>query len=561
MALYDNPPQVDPATGRLPTYKQVLQQDPTTGVYKIKYEYTPIVSSSTAGQTLQTQLTTPVTTFPGISDSAGSGSDDDDTGGDTGEDTGGDTGSDTGSDTGTGGNQDGGQGGGGQRNFGNFSNNTTSSNKGDGLNIFGSGETKTDFQKDLDSAYPGLATRIVGGVATALVASKLPGALSMVPSGLVGGYRTTAAKNVNAALEDGTAFTGLSLSQIEDIAESKRYPTEVTTAATNYIKNYNENQTSAAQTTSAFDPQAIQSYLDSLPDTPTQNEVNPDLLADSAISTELRGLTKPTTDLDTFGYNQVNNPTTSMTETTNYTNEDGTVETAPSGLQYASNVAQNNDGSYSQAQQAAAQSAVDGAVSTGGSDYGMDDGVSAVGYGATTNDDGTTSYSGTVSWSGGTVTTGKKKDKDDGGKEECFLAGTLITMADESKKPIEEIKLMDKVAIGGYVGGVGQFMAEDIYDYYNVKVSGTHLVNENNKWIRVRESKYAKPLDMGVQTVYALGTEHRRLLINEILFTDYFETKEQEMFISKGSTYFFNNHGKISNKIAQENIDTLNAKN
>jgi hypothetical protein len=77
MALYDNPPQVDPATGRLPTYKQVLQQDPTTGVYKIKYEYTPIVSSSTAGQTLQTQLTTPVTTFPGISDSAGSGSDDD----------------------------------------------------------------------------------------------------------------------------------------------------------------------------------------------------------------------------------------------------------------------------------------------------------------------------------------------------------------------------------------------------------------------------------------------------------------------------------------------------
>ena len=553
MALYDNPPQVDPATGRLPTYKQVLQQDPTTGVYKIKYEYTPIVSSSTAGQTLQTQLTTPVTTFPGISDSAGSGSDDDDTGGDTGEDTGGDTGSDTG----TGGNQDGGQGG-GDRGYYNFQGG--GAQQGDGLSMFGSGETKTDFQKNLDSAYPGLLTRVVGGIATGYFAKQLPGLLKLGPSNFVSNYRTNAANKVNTALEDGTAFTGLSLSQIEAIAESKRYPTEVTTAATNYIKNYNENQASAAQTTSAFNTQVTQSYLDTLPDTPSQ-AVNPDLLADSAISTELRDSTKPTTDLDTFGYNQVNNPTTSMTETTNYTNEDGTVETAPSGLQYASNVAQNNDGSYSQEQQAAAQSAVDGAISTGGSAYGMDDGVSAVGYGATTNDDGTTSYSGTVSWSGGTVTTGKPKDKDDGGKEECFLAGTLITMADESKKPIEEIKLMDKVAIGGYVGGVGQFMAEDIYDYYNVKVSGTHLVNENNKWIRVRESKYAKPLDMGVQTVYALGTEHRRLLINEILFTDYFETKEQEMFISKGSTYFFNNHGKISNKIAQENIDTLNAKN
>ena len=38
MALFDNPPQVDPATGRLPSYKQVLQQDPATGTYKIKYD-------------------------------------------------------------------------------------------------------------------------------------------------------------------------------------------------------------------------------------------------------------------------------------------------------------------------------------------------------------------------------------------------------------------------------------------------------------------------------------------------------------------------------------------
>ena len=397
MALYDNPPQVDPATGRLPTYKQVLQQDPTTGVYKIKYEYTPIVSSSTAGQTLQTQLTTPVTTFPGISDSVGSGSDDDD-----------DTGGDTGSGTGTGGNQDGSQGG-GDRGYYNFQGGgAATSQQGDGLNIFGSGETKTDFQKNLDSAYPGLLTRVIGGIATGYISKQLPGFLKLGPSGLVSKYRTTAANKVNTALEDGTAFTGLSLSQIEDIAESKRYPTEVTTAATNYIKNYNENQASAAQTTSAFNTQVTQSYLDTLPDTPSQ-AVNPDLLADSAISTELRSSTRTTTDLDTFGYNQVNNPTTSMTETTNYTNEDGTVETAPSGLQYASNVAQNKDGSYSQEQQAAAQAAVDGAVNTGGSEYGMEDGESAVGFGASTNEDGTTSFSGTVQWGGGTNEDGTAK--------------------------------------------------------------------------------------------------------------------------------------------------------
>jgi hypothetical protein len=190
----------------------------------------------------------------------------------------------------------------------------------------------------------------------------------------------------------------------------------------------------------------------------------------------------------------------------------------------------------------------------------MDDGVSAVGYGATTNDDGTTSYSGTVSWSGGTVTTGKKKDND--GKDgPCFLAGTLITMADETKKPIEEVELMDKVAAGGYVGGVGKFLTDELYDYNGVKVSGSHLVNENNKWMHVKDSKNGKPLGNDTHVVYVLGTEHRKLLIENILFTDYLETKEQKMFIAKGSDYFFNNHGNIGNQIAEENLKTLNAKN
>ena len=75
MALYDNPPQVDPATGRLPIYKQVLQQDPATGVYKIKYEYTQInrrfAGLETPAETLKYILTKPVDTFPGIGQGTG----------------------------------------------------------------------------------------------------------------------------------------------------------------------------------------------------------------------------------------------------------------------------------------------------------------------------------------------------------------------------------------------------------------------------------------------------------------------------------------------------------
>ena len=80
MALYDNPPQVDPATGRLPSYKQVLQQDPATGVYKIKYEYTPVnqrfAGLQSPAEILNQQLTTPVTTFPGVGTGTGDNSDD-----------------------------------------------------------------------------------------------------------------------------------------------------------------------------------------------------------------------------------------------------------------------------------------------------------------------------------------------------------------------------------------------------------------------------------------------------------------------------------------------------
>ena len=156
------------------------------------------------------------------------------------------------------------------------------------------------------------------------------------------------------------------------------------------------------------------------------------------------------------------------------------------------------------------------------------------------------------------------KERQNRGKDSdgpCFLAGTLIIMADETKKPIEEVELMDKVAIGGYVGGVGKFLTDELYDYNGIKVSGSHLVNEDNKWMHVKDSKNGKPLGNDTHVVYVLGTEHRRLLIENILFTDYLETKEQEMFIAKGSDYFFNNHGSIGNQIAKENLKTLNAEN
>lgn len=114
----------------------------------------------------------------------------------------------------------------------------------------------------------------------------------------------------------------------------------------------------------------------------------------------------------------------------------------------------------------------------------------------------------------------------------CFLPNTLVSMSDGSKKKIIDIELKDNVAIGGFVFATGKFLVNDIYDYKGIKVSGSHLVNENKNWLRVEDSKLAKLISTEDTVVYTLGTKNRRILINDILFTDYFDIDEQQKMAS-----------------------------
>ena len=74
----------------------------------------------------------------------------------------------------------------------------------------------------------------------------------------------------------------------------------------------------------------------------------------------------------------------------------------------------------------------------------------------------------------------------------CFIKGTLVTMANGSKKPIEKVNLGDYVAEGGKVFATGKFLINDLYNYKGIKVSGSHMVKEDNIWTRVEDSKYGK---------------------------------------------------------------------
>ena len=140
----------------------------------------------------------------------------------------------------------------------------------------------------------------------------------------------------------------------------------------------------------------------------------------------------------------------------------------------------------------------------------------------------------------------------------CFIAGTMITMADGSQKPVEQVDIKDEVAVGGFVFATGKFLIDNLYDYKGIKVSGTHMVKEDGKWTRVENSRHGVSLGDEEQIVYVFGAEHRRILIDGILFTDYFELSEQQELTNHGEQ-FFSNWQDHDRQIHDKNVNILNA--
>jgi hypothetical protein len=140
----------------------------------------------------------------------------------------------------------------------------------------------------------------------------------------------------------------------------------------------------------------------------------------------------------------------------------------------------------------------------------------------------------------------------------CFIAGTMITMADGSHKPVEQVDIRDEVAVGGFVFATGKFLIDNLYDYKGIKVSGTHMVKENGKWTRVEDSEHGVALGNDEHIVYVFGSEHRRIIINGTEFTDYFELSEQEELINHGEG-IFSNWRDHDRQIHGKNVNILNA--
>ena len=145
-----------------------------------------------------------------------------------------------------------------------------------------------------------------------------------------------------------------------------------------------------------------------------------------------------------------------------------------------------------------------------------------------------------------------------GGGGGCFLPNTPITMANGSTKPVKDVDIGDEVAKGGKVFATGKFLVDNLHDYKGIKVSGSHMVNEDGKWTRVEDSKHGKPLGDDEHIVYVFGAENRRILINNILFTDYFEVPEQKNLVKYGEEWS-HEWREYTQKIEKQNVNILNA--
>jgi hypothetical protein len=127
----------------------------------------------------------------------------------------------------------------------------------------------------------------------------------------------------------------------------------------------------------------------------------------------------------------------------------------------------------------------------------------------------------------------------------CFVAESFFVMADNSTRAVEDIQLGDNMKEGGVVMSVRRsYVDENVFDYKGTRVTGSHAVFEDGKWIRVGDSKHSVPLaHRGI--VYSVVNEKHKMVSNlGILFADEMETDDYEDLTIDQSLAKLNN-GKV----------------
>lgn len=126
----------------------------------------------------------------------------------------------------------------------------------------------------------------------------------------------------------------------------------------------------------------------------------------------------------------------------------------------------------------------------------------------------------------------------------CFDAHTLISMADGRECPINHLEIGDETK-GGEVVSIrkSKTAAGTRCLYKGIVVTGSHAVKENGKWIRVKDSDHAAPLEGG-GIVWSIVTDKHRVWIQGIEMADEHETDNYEQLTIEQSLEQLNREEK-----------------
>lgn len=129
------------------------------------------------------------------------------------------------------------------------------------------------------------------------------------------------------------------------------------------------------------------------------------------------------------------------------------------------------------------------------------------------------------------------------GKIFCHAAGTMFQMEDGTVKAVEDIKIGDAMLEGGKVFAVGQCELNDLWNYKGVRVSPEHAVLENGAWVRVKDSRKAKPVDDDSPVVVFPICNENHVMIGEngTVWADFAETDQGTSVNDAERLAFMNN--------------------
>lgn len=121
------------------------------------------------------------------------------------------------------------------------------------------------------------------------------------------------------------------------------------------------------------------------------------------------------------------------------------------------------------------------------------------------------------------------------GRYFCFSENTPIQMKNGLNRAIKDLEIGDELLFGGRIIATMKFPGVNLYVYPNkyngyIFVSGDHLVLENNKWIRVKDSAKALVSNNKDDIIYCLVTERGKIYSQGVMFSDYQEAETDSQF-------------------------------